>query len=151
MPFGRLNMSVRGFPKGNWLGPTLFAKVKPKMSIYREEIFGPVLITMEAANLENAWLLSTPVPAATRFHFYFIGGAAREYQNRVEAGQVGVNLPIPVALPFFSFTVGRVRFLAICMSTASTAYSFYTRTKTITARWSKKDAVVKANMTIRLK
>ena len=143
---------VRGFPKGNWLGPTLFAKVKPKMSIYREEIFGPVLITMEAANLENALAIVNASPCGNGASiFTSSGGAAREYQNRVEAGQVGVNLPIPVALPFFSFTVGRVRFLAICMSTASTAYSCYTRTKTITARWSKKDAVVKANMTIRLK
>ena len=67
---------VRGFPKGNWLGPTLFAKVKPKMSIYREEIFGPVLITMEAANLENALAIVNASPCGNGASIFTSSGGA---------------------------------------------------------------------------
>ena len=143
---------VRGFPRGNWLGATLFAKVKPKMSIYREEIFGPVLVTMEAAGLEEALAI---VNADSRGNgtsiFTSSGSAAREYQNRVEAGQVGINLPIPVALPFFSFTGWKKSFFGDLHVYGKNGVHFYTRTKTVTARWLKADAQTTTNMTIRLK
>ena len=143
---------VRGYPKGNWLGPTLFTKVKPHMSIYREEIFGPVLVTLEAKSLDEAINLVNANPYGNGAAiFTSSGGKAREFQHRIEAGQVGINLPIPVALPFFSFTGWKGSFYGDLHTYGKQGVQFYTETKTITSRWFADNENVKANMTIRLK
>ncbi|WP_352259974.1 aldehyde dehydrogenase family protein, partial [Psychrobacter sp. TB55-MNA-CIBAN-0194] len=94
-----------GYESGNWVGPTMFTNVTTDMSIYKEEIFGPVLCCMEADNLDDAIELvnNSPYGNGTSI-FTASGGAARKYQHEIEVGQVGINVPIPVPLPFFSFT-----------------------------------------------
>ena len=146
------NCKVPDFPRGNWLGPTLFANVRPQMSVYREEVFGPVLSTMEAKNLDEAIALANANPYGNGAAIFTASGAAaRKFQNRIESGQVGINLPIPVALPFFSFTGWKNSFCGDLHTYGKQGVLFYTETKTITSRWHEKSAPAPANMTIRLK
>lgn len=144
--------TVKGYPHGNWLAPTLFAKVKPQMSIYREEIFGPVLVTMEAPTLDAAIDLINASPYGNGTSIFTASGqAARQFQNRIEVGQIGINLPIPVALPFFSFTGWKGSFYGDLHTYGKQGVLFYTETKTVTARWFDDTQPRGANMTIRLK
>lgn len=143
---------VAGFPGGNWMGPTLFAKAKPDMSIYREEIFGPVLVGMEAKDLDEAIGIANGNPCGNGAAIFTSSGAsARRFRNRIESGQVGINLPIPVAPPFFSFTGWKDSFCGDLHTYGKQGVTFYTETKTVTSRWPEKSAKTAANMTIRLK
>ena len=143
---------VRGYPDGNWVGPTLFGKVRPEMSIYREEIFGPVLVTLEAGDLDEAIALANANPYGNGAAiFTSSGAAARKFRRESESGQIGVNVPIPVALPFFSFTGWKGSFYGDLHAYGKQAARFYTETKTVTERWFAADAKAAANMTIRLK
>jgi len=144
--------SVDGLPQGNWVGPTLFSEVTPKMTIYTDEIFGPVLVAVNADTLEEAISLinANPYGNGTSL-FTSSGGAARKFQSEIEVGQVGINIPIPVPLPFFSFTGWKNSFYGDHHVYGKQAIRFYTETKTITARWFSSDSVASANMTIDLK
>ena len=143
---------VRGYPDGNWVGPTLFGKVRPEMSIYREEIFGPVLVTLEAGDLDEAIALANANPYGNGAAIFTASGAAaRRFRRESESGQIGVNVPIPVALPFFSFTGWKGSFYGDLHAYGKQAARFYTETKTVTERWFAADAKAAANMTIRLK
>ena len=128
--------SVNGLPEGNWVGPTLFTDVNPEMTIYQEEIFGPVLCCIsvntlsEAIELVNNSLYGNGTSIFTRS-----GSAARKYQHEVEVGQVGINIPIPVPLPFFSFTGWKGSFMGDLHAYGKQAVRFYTETKTVTSRW----------------
>ncbi len=145
--------TVEGFPDGNWLGPTLFRGVTPKMSIYREEIFGPVLICLEVDTLEEAIELINANPYGNGTSIFTrSGGAARHFQHAVEVGQVGINVPIPVPLPFFSFTGWRGSFYGDLHAYGKQAVRFFTETKTVTSRWFDDEPVAAGpNMTIHLK
>ncbi|MEC8819844.1 MAG: CoA-acylating methylmalonate-semialdehyde dehydrogenase [Pseudomonadota bacterium] len=144
--------SVDGLPQGNWVGPTLFSEVTPKMTIYTDEIFGPVLVAVNADTLEEAISLinANPYGNGTSL-FTSSGGAARKFQSEIEVGQVGINIPIPVPLPFFSFTGWKNSFYGDHHVYGKQAIRFYTETKTITARWFSSDSAASANMTIDLK
>lgn len=143
--------SVSGYEDGNWVGPTLFTNVTPDMSIYKEEIFGPVLCCVERDNLEEAIALVNASPYGNGTSIFTASGAAaRKYQHEVEVGQVGINLPIPVPLPFFSFTGWKGSFYGDHHAYGKQAVRFYTETKTITARWFDDD-IANPNMTIALK
>ena len=142
---------VAGFPDGNWVGPTLFADVTPAMSIYREEIFGPVLVASCVDTLDDAIAFVN----ANRFGngvslFTSSGSAARRFQHDVQVGQVGINIPIPVPLPFFSFTGWKDSFLGDLHAYGKQAVRFYTETKTVTARWFDDAPAPALNTTIRL-
>ena len=142
---------VAGFPDGNWVGPTLFADVTPAMSIYREEIFGPVLVASCMDTLDDAIAFVN----ANRFGngvslFTSSGSAARRFQHDVQVGQVGINIPIPVPLPFFSFTGWKDSFLGDLHAYGKQAVRFYTETKTVTARWFDDAPAPALNTTIRL-
>ncbi|WP_252273820.1 CoA-acylating methylmalonate-semialdehyde dehydrogenase [Pseudomonas subflava] len=127
---------VAGYPNGNWLGPTLFRGVTTGMSLYREEIFGPVLVCMEVDTLEEAIELVNASPYGNGTSIFTrSGGAARHYQHAVEVGQVGINVPIPVPLPFFSFTGWKGSFYGDLHAYGKQAVRFYTETKTVTSRW----------------
>mmetsp|Transcript_103693 Transcript_103693/g.143436 ORF Transcript_103693/g.143436 Transcript_103693/m.143436 type:complete len:313 (+) Transcript_103693:512-1450(+) len=99
------NPHVEGYPNGNWVGPTIIDNVKPGMDCYDEEIFGPVMCIVRADNAKHAidivngneWGNGAAI-------FTKNGHTARMFQNQCEAGQLGINLPIPVPLPMFSFT-----------------------------------------------
>lgn len=147
--------TVDGFPDGNWIGPTLFTDVTPEMSLYREEVFGPVLCCMRAENLEQAIALinSLEVGNGTAI-FTQNGGAARKFQHEILVGQVGINVPIPVPLPFFSFTGWRGSFRGDLHAFGKQAVRFYTETKTVTARWTYDEqevSGVQPNMSINLR
>jgi malonate-semialdehyde dehydrogenase (acetylating)/methylmalonate-semialdehyde dehydrogenase len=144
--------SVEGLPDGNWVGPTLFSEVTPEMTIYKDEIFGPVLVATNAESLDDAISLINDNPFGNGVSiFTSSGGAARRFQSEIEVGQVGINIPIPVPLPFFSFTGWKNSFYGDQHPYGKQAVRFYTETKTITARWFSSDAVASANMTIALK
>ena len=147
--------TVAGLPDGNWIGPTLFTDVTPEMSVYKEEIFGPVLCCICVDTLEEAIQLvnNSPYGNGTSI-FTESGGAARKYQHEVEVGQVGINIPIPVPLPFFSFTGWKGSFMGDLHAYGKQAVRFYTETKTVTARWSYSEPCETSkqpNLTIHLK
>lgn len=130
------DFTVAGHEGGHWVGPTLFTNVTPDMVIYREEIFGPVLICMQVDTLDEAIALMNANPYGNGCSIFTAsGGAARKFQHQIEVGQVGINVPIPVPLPFFSFTGWKKSFYGDLHAYGKQAVRFYTETKTITARW----------------
>ena len=145
------NCTVQGYPKGNWIGPTLFRKIDTSMSIYKEEIFGPVLLAAEVDDLDAAIAMinANPYGNGTSI-FTSSGGAARKFQHEIDVGQVGINVPIPVPLPFFSFTGWRRSFFGDQHAYGKQAVRFYTETKTVTSRWFDDTAPTGPNMTIKL-
>lgn len=148
------DFSVEGYESGNWIGPTMFNKVSTEMSIYKEEIFGPVLCCMESDSLEAAIELVNASPYGNGTSIFTASGAAaRKYQHEIEVGQVGINVPIPVPLPFFSFTGWKGSFYGDQHAYGKQAVRFYTETKTITSRWFESDIAVAStpNMSINLR
>lgn len=128
--------SVPGYEKGNFVGPTIFSGVKPGMSVYDTEIFGPVLCVVEAATLDEAieFINANPNGNGTAI-FTQSGGAARKFQEEIDVGQVGINVPVPVPVPLFSFTGSRASKLGDLGPYGKQVVLFYTQTKTVTARW----------------
>ncbi|WP_067514365.1 CoA-acylating methylmalonate-semialdehyde dehydrogenase [Endozoicomonas ascidiicola] len=148
--------TVEGLPDGNWIGPTLFTDVTTDMTIYQEEIFGPVLCCITVDTLADALEVVNNSPYGNGTSIYTSSGAAaRKYQYEVEVGQVGVNVPIPVPLPFFSFTGWKGSFMGDLHAYGKQAVRFYTETKTITSRWNYDEEAVlldgQPNLTINLK
>ncbi|KWS03141.1 Methylmalonate-semialdehyde dehydrogenase [Lysobacter capsici AZ78] len=128
--------SVPGYEQGNFIGPTVFSGVKPGMRIYDEEIFGPVLVILEADTLDDAIALVNANPNGNGTAIFTqSGAAARKFQEEIDVGQVGINLPIPVPVPLFSFTGSRASKLGDLGPYGKQAVMFYTQTKTVTARW----------------
>lgn len=128
--------AVDGLPDGNWVGPTIFSEVTADMSIYKEEIFGPVLCCMIVNSLSEAIALVNESPYGNGTSIFTESGSvARKYQHEVEVGQVGINVPIPVPLPFFSFTGWKGSFMGDLHAYGKQAVRFYTETKTVTSRW----------------
>ena len=145
------DVTVPGYPDGNWLGPTLFSGVQTDMTIYREEVFGPVLLTSEVPDLDAAIALINANPYGNGTSIFTAsGGAARKFQHEIEVGQVGINVPIPVPLPFFSFTGWKRSFFGDQHAYGKQAVRFYTETKTVTSRWFDDVSTVGPNMTIKL-
>jgi len=145
------NCVVEGYPDGNWVGPTFFSKVTAEMTIYQQEIFGPVLCAVEVDTLEEAIALVNANPFGNGTSIFTANGAsARKYQHEIEVGQVGINIPIPVPLPFFSFTGWKNSFFGDLHAYGKQAIRFYTETKTITARWPESEIDNGPNMTIKL-
>jgi malonate-semialdehyde dehydrogenase (acetylating)/methylmalonate-semialdehyde dehydrogenase len=128
--------TVPGYEKGNFVGPTIFSGVKPGMSVYDQEIFGPVLCVVEAATLDEAieFINANPNGNGTAI-FTQSGGAARKFQEEIDVGQVGINVPVPVPVPLFSFTGSRASKLGDLGPYGKQVVLFYTQTKTVTARW----------------
>jgi malonate-semialdehyde dehydrogenase (acetylating)/methylmalonate-semialdehyde dehydrogenase len=129
-----------GYENGNFLAPTILKDVKPNMSCYKEEIFGPVLTCLEADSLEEAIALINANPYGNGTSLFTTNGAAaRKFQNEIDVGQVGINVPIPVPLPMFSFTGSRGSFRGDLNFYGKAGMQFYTQWKTITARWPESD------------
>ena len=127
---------VAGYEKGNFVGPTVFSGVKPGMSIYEQEIFGPVLCLVAADNIDQAieFINANPNGNGTAI-FTQSGAAARKFEEDIDVGQVGINVPIPVPVPLFSFTGSRASKLGDLGPYGKQVVMFYTQTKTVTARW----------------
>ncbi|ANB17048.1 CoA-acylating methylmalonate-semialdehyde dehydrogenase [Dokdonella koreensis] len=127
---------VPGYERGNFVGPTIFSGAKPGMRIYDEEIFGPVLVLLAADTLEEAIALVNANPNGNGTAIFTqSGAAARRFQEDIDVGQVGINVPIPVPVPLFSFTGSRASKLGDLGPYGKQVVTFYTQTKTVTARW----------------
>jgi malonate-semialdehyde dehydrogenase (acetylating)/methylmalonate-semialdehyde dehydrogenase len=125
---------------GFFLGTTLFDGVKPEMSIYKDEIFGPVLVVLRAETLEEAIALvnSNPYANGTAI-FTESGGAARRFENEIQVGMVGINVPIPVPVAFYSFGGWKASLFGDLHVHGVEGVKFYTRTKVVTTRWPHQD------------
>lgn len=125
---------------GNFIAPTMITNVKTDMKCYKEEIFGPVLVCLQADTLDEAIdiINSNPYGNGTAL-FTSSGPAARRFQNEIDVGQVGINVPIPVPLPFFSFTGSRHSIHGDLNFYGKTGVQFYTQIKTVTALWRHED------------
>ncbi|GAB3076764.1 CoA-acylating methylmalonate-semialdehyde dehydrogenase [Micromonospora schwarzwaldensis] len=125
-----------GDPGGFWLGPTLFDHVTPDMSVYTDEIFGPVLSVLRVGSYDDAVELvnANPYGNGTAI-FTNDGGAARRYQHEVEAGMVGINVPIPVPMAYYSFGGWKASLFGDLHAHGADGVAFFTRGKVVTSRW----------------
>lgn len=135
------DIKVAGYEKGNFVGPTVLADVTPAMKCYREEIFGPVLITLSVDTLDDAIQLINDNPYGNGTAIFTTNGAtARKFTQEIDVGQVGINVPIPVPLPMFSFTGSRGSFMGDSNFYGKAGVNFYTQLKTVTQMWREADA-----------
>ncbi|SAL23196.1 methylmalonate-semialdehyde dehydrogenase [Caballeronia sordidicola] len=129
-------VEVKGYEQGNFIGPTIFSDVTTDMTIYRQEIFGPVICVLETATLDDAIALVNRNPMGNGVGLFTqSGAAARKFQSEIDVGQVGINIPIPVPVPYFSFTGSRGSKLGDLGPYGKQVVQFYTQTKTVTSRW----------------
>lgn len=134
------DIKVPGYEQGNFVGPTILADVTADMECYKQEIFGPVLLCMEAATLQEAIeIVNRNKYGNGTAIFTKSGAAARAFQHEVDAGQVGINVPIPVPLPFFSFTGSRGSFAGDLNFYGKAGVHFFTQIKTVTSQWKEKE------------
>ena len=125
-----------GKSNGFWLGPCLFDHVQPSMTIYKDEIFGPVLSTVRVASYDEAISLVNRNPFANGVAIFTNdGGAARKFQHEVQVGMVGINVPIPVPMAYYSFGGWKASLFGDTHIYGRDGVHFYTRTKAITSRW----------------
>jgi acyl-CoA reductase-like NAD-dependent aldehyde dehydrogenase len=119
--------SIKGFEKGNFIKPTIISNVKPTMRCYKEEAFGPVLNIICVDTLDEAIALTNANPYGNGCAIFTQSGAsARKFQHEIDVGQIGINLPIPVPLPFFSFTGSRGSFRGATNFYGKSGVNFYT-------------------------
>lgn len=134
------NLRVPGHENGFFLGPTLFDHVTPAMSIYKDEIFGPVLVVVRARSFDEAVELVNRNPYGNGTAIFTrSGAAARRFQSEIEVGMVGINVPIPVPMAFFSFGGWKQSLFGDLHVHGMEGVYFYTRTKVVTTRWSESD------------
>ncbi len=138
---GRLALDGRGvsvpaLPHGCFVGPTVFDHVTPEEFIAREEIFGPVVSVMRAANLDEAITLANRSRYGNSVSLFTdSGAAAREFRARIQAGMLGINLGVPAPMAFFSFGGWKESFFGDLGAHGLDAVAFYTRKKVVTERW----------------
>jgi malonate-semialdehyde dehydrogenase (acetylating) / methylmalonate-semialdehyde dehydrogenase len=130
------HVDADGAADGFWLGPTLIDNVKPDMSVYKDEIFGPVLSVVRVDSYDEALELinSNPYGNGTAI-FTNDGGAARRFQNEVEVGMIGINVPIPVPMAYYSFGGWKSSLFGDTHAHGVEGVHFFTRGKAITSRW----------------
>ena len=127
---------IEGSPDGFFLGPCLFDKVTPEMSLYTDEIFGPVLSVVRASGYDEALeLVNSNTYGNGTAIFTNDGGAARKFQNEVEVGMVGVNVPIPVPVSYYSFGGWKASLFGDSHAHGTEGVHFFTRGKVVTSRW----------------
>ena len=129
-------LSVPGHEGGFWVGPTLFDHVTQDMPIYRNEIFGPVLCVVRAADYDEALELCTRNEFGNGVAIFTRDGdAARDFATRVDVGMVGINVPIPVPIAYYTFGGWKASGFGDLNQHGADAFRFYTKTKTVTTRW----------------
>jgi len=130
------NVQPSGDSNGFWLGPTLIDHVTTTMSVYTDEIFGPVLSVIRVDSYDDALELinANPYGNGTAI-FTNDGGAARRFQNEVEVGMVGINVPIPVPTAYYSFGGWKASLFGDTHAHGTEGVHFFTRGKAVTTRW----------------
>jgi malonate-semialdehyde dehydrogenase (acetylating) / methylmalonate-semialdehyde dehydrogenase len=132
---GRLH-PIEGDESGFWLGPTVLDHVTPEMRAYRDEIFGPVLSVVRTPTYQTALELVNANPQGNGTAIFTNdGGAARRFQNEVEVGMVGINVPIPVPMAYYSFGGWKASLFGDTHVHGAEGVHFYTRGKVVTSRW----------------
>ena len=127
---------LQGYEDGFFVGPHLFDHVTTDMEIYRKEIFGPVLSTVRAQSYEEALKIAMDNEYGNGTAIYTRDGdTARDFANRINVGMIGINVPIPVPLAYHTFGGWKKSSFGDLNQHGPDAFRFYTRTKTITARW----------------
>ena len=127
---------LQGYENGYFVGPTLFDNVTPEMDIYKQEIFGPVLSQVRAGSYDEALKLTMDNPYGNGTSIFTADGdTARDFASRVNVGMVGINFPIPVPLSYFTFGGWKKSAFGDLNQYGPDAFRFYTKTKTVTARW----------------
>ncbi|HYN13827.1 MAG TPA: CoA-acylating methylmalonate-semialdehyde dehydrogenase [Burkholderiales bacterium] len=135
-----LDGRASGMKEGFYLGTTLFDHVTPQMEVYKNEIFGPVLVVLRAGSLEDAIALINKNPYANGTAIFTeSGGAARRFAAEIQVGMVGINVPIPVPVAFYSFGGWKSSLFGDLHVHGTESVKFYTRTKAITTRWPHQD------------
>jgi len=133
------DVASNGSGDGFFLGPCLFDHVQPEMSIYRDEIFGPVLSVVRADSYDEALALINDNPYANGVAIFTTdGGAARRFQSEVQIGMVGINVPIPVPMAYYSFGGWKASLFGDAHVHGAEGVKFYTRGKVVTARWTER-------------
>ncbi|WP_293450730.1 CoA-acylating methylmalonate-semialdehyde dehydrogenase, partial [Planktotalea sp.] len=128
--------SLQGYEDGFFVGPHLFDRVTPDMDIYKYEIFGPILSTVRAGSYEEALKLAMDHEYGNGTAIFTRDGdAARDFASRVNVGMIGINVPIPVPLAYHTFGGWKKSVFGDLNQHGPDAFKFYTRTKTVTARW----------------
>ncbi|MEU5758810.1 CoA-acylating methylmalonate-semialdehyde dehydrogenase [Nocardia sp. NPDC047648] len=130
------DVEADGAAEGFWLGPTILDHVATDMSVYTDEIFGPVLSVVRVGSYEDALALvnANPYGNGTAL-FTNDGGAARRFHNEVEVGMVGINVPIPVPMSYYSFGGWKNSLFGDAHAHGADGVRFFTRTKAVTTRW----------------
>jgi malonate-semialdehyde dehydrogenase (acetylating)/methylmalonate-semialdehyde dehydrogenase len=127
---------MQGYENGFFMGGCLFDDVTPDMRIYKEEIFGPVLSVVRAKDYEEALRLPSEHEYGNGVAIFTRDGdTARDFTSRVEVGMVGVNVPIPVPLAYYTFGGWKRSGFGDLNQHGPDAVRFYTKTKTVTSRW----------------
>ncbi|MEM1386916.1 MAG: CoA-acylating methylmalonate-semialdehyde dehydrogenase [Pseudomonadota bacterium] len=130
------DFSLQGYENGYFVGPTLFDNVTPEMDIYKEEIFGPVLSQVRTQSYEEALKLTMDNTYGNGTAIFTADGdTARDFAHRVNVGMVGINFPIPVPLSYHTFGGWKKSAFGDLNQYGPDAFRFYTKTKTVTARW----------------
>ena len=132
------NFKIQGYENGYFIGPTLFDNVTNNMTIYKEEIFGPVLSVVRTKNYEEAITLINEHPFGNGTSIYTSDGeVARHFTTNSKIGMVGVNVPIPVPMAFHSFGGWKQSLFGDHSMHGMEGVHFYTKLKTVTSRWPK--------------
>jgi malonate-semialdehyde dehydrogenase (acetylating)/methylmalonate-semialdehyde dehydrogenase len=133
---GRQHPVTGGDPRGFWLGPSVLDHVTPAMTSYTDEIFGPVLSVLRAPTYEAAVRLVNDSPYGNGVAIFTCdGGAARRFVSEAEIGMVGVNVPIPVPMAYYSFGGWKASLFGDTHVHGAEGVHFYTRGKVVTSRW----------------
>jgi len=126
----------QGDPAGFWLGPTLFDHVDPGMALYTDEIFGPVLSVVRVASYDDALALVNDNRYGNGVAIFTNdGGAARRFHSEVEVGMIGINVPIPVPVAYYSFGGWKNSLFGDTHAHGTEGVHFFTRAKVVTSRW----------------
>ncbi|WP_125130957.1 CoA-acylating methylmalonate-semialdehyde dehydrogenase [Microbacterium sp. 10M-3C3] len=129
-------IEVDGEPEGFWLGPTLLDRVPTSSAAYREEIFGPVLSVVRVSGYdEGLALINSGQFGNGTAIFTNDGGAARRFQNEVQVGMIGVNVPIPVPVAYHSFGGWKASLFGDAKAYGTHGFDFFTQEKAVTSRW----------------
>ncbi|WP_308194163.1 CoA-acylating methylmalonate-semialdehyde dehydrogenase [Nocardioides sp. SR21] len=130
------DVAADGAADGFWLGPTLFDHVTPEMSVYTDEIFGPVLSVVRADTYQEALdLVNANKYGNGTAIFTSNGGAARAFEQDVQVGMIGVNVPIPVPMAYYSFGGWKASLFGDTHAHGTEGVHFFTRGKVVTTRW----------------
>jgi malonate-semialdehyde dehydrogenase (acetylating)/methylmalonate-semialdehyde dehydrogenase len=131
---------LQGFEKGFFIGPSFFDRVAPEMKSYQDEIFGPVLQMVRAESFDEALALPSRHAYGNGTAIFTRNGrAAREFASRVNVGMVGINVPIPVPLAYHTFGGWKRSAFGDANQHGMDGVRFYTKVKTVTARWPEGD------------